>query len=80
APSLQKTRDSAPPTARMNAATLAKLGLNAGMQVKVSSGGTAILTTQLDAGLPDDCVRVAAGHEQTAGLGALQSEITVERA
>ncbi|MCZ7654083.1 MAG: hypothetical protein M5R42_06990 [Rhodocyclaceae bacterium] len=42
APSLQKTRDAAPPAARMNAATLAKLGLNAGMQVKVSSGGTAI--------------------------------------
>jgi NADH-quinone oxidoreductase subunit G len=80
APSLQKTRDAAPPAARMNAATLAKLGLNAGMQVKVSSGGTAILTAQLDDGLPDGCVRVAAGHELTAGLGALQGEITVERA
>ncbi len=80
APSLQKTRDAAPPAARMNAATLAKLGLKAGMQVKVSSGGTAILTALLDGGLPDDCVRVAAGHELTAGLDALQGEITVERA
>jgi NADH-quinone oxidoreductase subunit G len=75
APSLQKTRDAAPPAARMNAATLAKLGLIAGMQVKVSTtetragtslGGTAILAVQLDAGVPDGCVRVAAGHELTA--------------
>ncbi len=80
APSLQKTRDAVPPAARMNAATLAKLGLNAGMRVKVSAGGTAILTAQLDDGLPDGCVRVAAGHELTAGLGTLQGEITVERA
>ena len=89
APSLQKTRDAAPPAARMNAATLAKLGLIAGMQVKVSTtetragtslGGTAILAVQLDAGVPDGCVRVAAGHELTAGLGPMQGEITVERA
>ncbi|MBI4988017.1 MAG: NADH-quinone oxidoreductase subunit G [Rhodocyclales bacterium] len=80
APSLQKTRDAAPPAARMNAATLAKLGLVAGMQVKVSGGGTAILAAQLDAGLPDNCVRVAAGHPLTSGLGSMQGEITVERA
>ncbi|MCL4725475.1 MAG: molybdopterin-dependent oxidoreductase, partial [Rhodocyclaceae bacterium] len=80
APSLQKTRDAAPPAARMNAATLAKLGLAAGAQVKVSLGGTAILAAQLDAGVPDGCVRVAAGHELTSGLGPMQGELTVERA
>ena len=80
APSLQKTRDAAPPAARMNAATLAKLGLAAGMKVKVSSGGTATLIAQLDAGVPDGCVRVAAGHELTSGLGPMQGELTVERA
>ncbi|GAB1414482.1 NADH-quinone oxidoreductase subunit NuoG [Candidatus Desulfobacillus denitrificans] len=80
APSLQKTRDAAPPAARMNAATLAKLGLAAGAQVKVSLGGTAILAVQLDAGVPDGCVRVAAGHELTSGLGPMQGELTVERA
>jgi len=79
APPLQMTRDAAPPAARMNAATLAKLGLAAGMQVKVSLGGTAILAAQLDAGVPDGCVRVAAGHELTSGLGPMQGEITVER-
>jgi NADH-quinone oxidoreductase subunit G len=79
APSLQKTRDAAPPAARMNAATLAKLGLSDGIQVKVSSGGTAILIAQMDACVPDGCVRVAAGHELTSGLGPMQCEITVER-
>jgi NADH-quinone oxidoreductase subunit G len=79
APSLQKTRDAVPPAARMNAATLAKLGLADGAQVKVSLGGTAILAAQLDAGVPDGCVRVSAGHELTAGLGPMQGEITVER-
>jgi NADH-quinone oxidoreductase subunit G len=80
APSLQKTRDAAPPAARMNAATLAQLGLAHGLQVKVSLGGTAILSAQLDAGVPDGCVRVAAGHELTSGLGPMQGEIKVERA
>jgi NADH-quinone oxidoreductase subunit G len=64
----------------MNAATLAKLGLAAGMKVKVSSGGTATLIAQLDAGVPDGCVRIAAGHELTSGLGPMQGELTVERA
>lgn len=63
----------------MNAATLAKLGLSDGIQVKVSSGGTAILIAQMDACVPDGCVRVAAGHELTSGLGPMQCEITVER-
>jgi NADH-quinone oxidoreductase subunit G len=80
APSLQKSRDAAPPAARMNAATLAKLGLADGTQVIVSLGGTAVLPAQLDVGVPDGCVRIAAGHELTAGLGPMQGELTVERA
>jgi len=80
APSLQKTRDAAPPVARMNAATLAKLGLVSGAQVKVWRDGTATLLAQLDDGVPDGCVRVAAGHELTSGLGPMQGELTVERA
>jgi NADH-quinone oxidoreductase subunit G len=81
APALQKTRDAAPPAARMNAATLAKLGLAAGIKVRVRQGaGEALLDAVLDAGLPDGCVRVAAGHALTAGLGAMQGELSVERA
>jgi NADH-quinone oxidoreductase subunit G len=80
APSLQATRDAAAPTARMNAATLAKLGVAAGDRVKVGASGTVTLAAALDAGLPDDCVRVAAAHAATAGLGAMFANLTVERA
>ncbi|MFA7268371.1 MAG: NADH-quinone oxidoreductase subunit NuoG [Sterolibacterium sp.] len=79
APSLQKSRDAMRPAARMNAATLAKLGVTVGQQVKVKQGnGAAQLEAALDAGLPDNCVRVAAAHSLTASLGAMQGAITVE--
>ena len=72
APSLQKTKDAAVPTARMNAATLAKFGVSAGDIVRVKAGeGDTTLVAQLDAGLPDGCVRVAAAHAATANLGAM---------
>jgi NADH-quinone oxidoreductase subunit G len=63
----------------MNAATLAKFGIAPGHQVRVRQGtGVALLAAALDAGLPDNCVRVAAAHPLTAGLGAMQGTITVE--
>jgi NADH-quinone oxidoreductase subunit G len=81
APSLQRTKDAVAPTARMNAATLAALGVAAGGTVKVSRGGTALqLVAQLDAGLPDNCVRVAAAHASTINLGAMTGVIKVESA
>jgi len=81
APPLQKAADAAAPTARMNAATLAKLGLAAGDKVRVRQGeGEALLAAQLDAGLADGSVRIAAAHQTTAGLGALFGQLTVERA
>ena len=81
APSLQRTKDAAVPMARMNAATLAGLGLAAGDAVKVSGGGTPIpLVAALDGGVADGCVRIAAGHPATAGLGALVGVVNVERA
>ncbi|MCX7174410.1 MAG: NADH-quinone oxidoreductase subunit NuoG [Proteobacteria bacterium] len=81
APSLRQSKDAAKPAARMNAAMLAKFGLAAGDQARIRQGtGEALLTTQLDAGLPDGCVRVAAAHPLTATLGAMSGEITVERA
>ena len=81
APSLQQSKDAAKPAARMNAAMLAKLGLAAGDQARVKQGsGEALLTAQLDANLPDGCVRIAAAHPLTAGLGALSGDISVERA
>jgi NADH-quinone oxidoreductase subunit G len=81
APSLQATHDAAPPAARMNAVTLAKLGLTAGAEVKVSARGAPVrLVAQLDGGVPDDCVRIAAAHETTIGVGPLFGLLTVERA
>ncbi len=79
APSLQATKDAAAPTARMNAALLAKLGIGDGQSVKVGAGGTALIA-QLDAGVPDDCVRIAAAHAATVALGPLFGCLKVERA
>jgi NADH-quinone oxidoreductase subunit G len=79
--SLQRTTDAAAPTARMNAATLAKVDIAAGAMVRVRAGqGDATLLASLDAGLPDNCVRVATAHATTANLGAMFGAITVERA
>ncbi len=79
-PPLQKTADAKAPAARMNAATLAKFGVADGDRVRVRQGsGEAVLAAQLDAGLPDGCVRVAV-HAATAGLGAMFGNLTVEKA
>ena len=81
AASLQKTPDAAAPAARMSAATLAKVGLAAGDKVYVRLGdGAALLAAQCDAGVPDGCMRIAAAHASTAGLGALFGNLTVEKA
>ena len=82
APALQQAADSAAPTARMNAATLAQLGLVAGEKARVGAGGMATVTlpTQLDAGLPDGVVRVAAAHADTLALGPMFSVLSVEKA
>ncbi|MFN3884994.1 MAG: NADH-quinone oxidoreductase subunit NuoG, partial [Rhodocyclaceae bacterium] len=81
APSLQATHDAATPTARMNAATLAKLGLTAGAKVNVGAGKTAsLLSVELDPGVPDDCVRIAAAHATTVAVGPLFGTLKLERA
>jgi len=81
APALQQTADSVAPTARLNEATIAKLGLVAGAAAKLRQGqGEAVLNLKLDNGVPDDCVRVAAAHVTTATLGDMFGPISVERA
>ncbi|MCX7168473.1 MAG: NADH-quinone oxidoreductase subunit NuoG [Rhodocyclales bacterium] len=79
-PALQQARDSAAPTARMNAALLAKLGLASGEQARIGGSATVTLLAQLDAGLPDGVVRVAAAHADTLALGAMCSVLSVEKA
>ncbi|MGH8704133.1 MAG: molybdopterin-dependent oxidoreductase, partial [Burkholderiales bacterium] len=77
---LQKTRDARPPRACMNAKVMQGLGLAPGNRVRVRQGsGDAILEAALDERLPDGCVRVAAGHASTAGLGAMFGALSVEK-
>ncbi|MFZ2629801.1 MAG: NADH-quinone oxidoreductase subunit NuoG [Rugosibacter sp.] len=86
APALQNSHDARMPTARMNAATLARVGLVDGGLVKVGAGDTAAngsnasLHAELDTALPDDVVRIAAAHPATVDVGGLFSELTVEKA
>jgi NADH-quinone oxidoreductase subunit G len=79
--SLQKTRDAAMPVVGLSAATAAKLGFEAGEQVKVHQGeASATLAVAIDKSLPDDVVRVALGHPATANLGAAFGTIQLSRA
>ena len=78
---LQQTNDGAAPKAWLSADLAGKLGVAAGDQVKVTQGaGSAVLAAAIDAKLPVNVVRVAAGHQSTAGLGAMFGSISVEKA
>ena len=80
-PPLQKTRESQPPRAWMNARMLQRLGVAAGQPVLAKQGsGEARLMAALDDRLPDDCVRLSAAHPTTAKLGAMFGTLTVEKA
>ena len=82
AESLQSTRDAAAPTARMNAAMLARVGVAAGSPVRLfqAGGEEILLKAMLDDEVADGAVRVAAAHASTAALAALGGAISVERA
>lgn len=78
---LQQTNDGAAPKAWLSSDLASKLGIAAGDQVKVTQGeGSAVLAAAVDAKLPVNVVRVAAGHQSTAGLGAMFGSISVEKA
>ncbi len=79
-PPLQQTKDAAPPKAWMNARLMARLGVAENQQVLIKQGeGTARLPAALDDKLPDECVRVAAAHRSTAGLGGMFGTVSVEK-
>jgi NADH-quinone oxidoreductase subunit G len=79
APSLQKTRAARAPRAWMNARLMAKLGVAEGQPVRVRQGeGEARLRAALDDKLPEDCVRIAAAHASTAGLGPMFGAVAIE--
>jgi NADH-quinone oxidoreductase subunit G len=80
APSLQQAADAKPPRARLDALTLARLGVAEGAQIRIRQGrGEAILTAVADAGVPTGAVRIAAAHASTCGLEGLSGPVTVER-
>ncbi len=80
APSLQKTRDAAPPVAWMPRALADRLGLRHGDRVRVRQGaGETIVPYAIDDRLPADCIRLAAAREETAGLGAMFGAVSAER-
>jgi len=83
-PPLQRTRDAQAPRAWMNARLMQSLGVQAGGLVLVKQGqgaqaGEAGLVAALDDKLPDNCVRVAAGHASTAELGPMFGAVSVEK-
>jgi NADH-quinone oxidoreductase subunit G len=77
-PPLQKTKDARPPRAWMNSRALAQLGVAAGQPVLVNS--SVKLMAALDDKLPDDCVRIAAAHPTTVGVGAMFGALTLSKA
>jgi NADH-quinone oxidoreductase subunit G len=79
-PSLQKTKYNIRPMARMCAEQLATLGLEDGDVVLArQERGSAILKVKLDNHVAKGCVRVAASHELTVGLGNYMGDITIEK-
>jgi NADH-quinone oxidoreductase subunit G len=80
APSLQQTRDAQPPLATLNRALADRLGLREGDRLRVvQDGGEAVVDYALDERLPADCLRLAAARPETAGLGAADAPVTLER-
>jgi len=81
APSLHQTRDAQAPAARMNAATLAAVGIADGDPVRVAQGqGEAIVAARLDPALADGVVRLAAAHASTAALSSMFGAVRVSKA
>jgi len=79
--SLQRTRDALPPRCWLGSALAQQLGVKAGERVRVRQGeGTAVVEVGIDERLPAGCVRLAAGHRHTAGLGPMFGAISLERA
>ncbi|NOT67007.1 MAG: NADH-quinone oxidoreductase subunit G [Methylophilaceae bacterium] len=79
-PALQKTKYNIKPMARIHEKQLVELGLKEGDVVLVKQDkGSAILQVRTDNHVAMGCVRVAAAHEDTIGLGDLMGDITVEK-
>ncbi|NBU58645.1 MAG: NADH-quinone oxidoreductase subunit G, partial [Betaproteobacteria bacterium] len=77
---LQKTADARAPVAQMHSATASQMGLADGQAVRVTQGGSAALTVQVDDRVAAGVVRIGAGHCATVALGGLFGSLKVEAA
>jgi len=80
AESLQKTADAQATLAWIGTTLAQKLGVSNGDMVMFTKGGSILLNVGVDQSLPENVVRVAAGHETTSNLDGMFGAITVERA
>jgi NADH-quinone oxidoreductase subunit G len=77
---LQKTKYNIKPMARMNAEDMRMLELREGDTVLARQDkGSAILTVRTDNHVAKGCVRVAAAHADTIGLGDMMGDISIEK-
>jgi|CXWL01.1.fsa_nt_gi NADH-quinone oxidoreductase subunit G len=77
---LQLTADARPPQVGLPTVLWRQLGLQPGTKVRVVQGdGVALLPAREDATLAEGAVRIAAGHRDTAALGAMFGTVTVEK-
>lgn len=81
ATALQKTRDARIPVARLNPEDLQKTGVLDGDEIRVGGTGPVVLMRCVaDKSVPAGCVRVSAGHPDTASLGPMFGTLKLERA
>ncbi len=81
APALLATADGRAPRVGLSPATWVALGLQAGDRVRVTQGAAqAVLPAEQEATLAEGCVRLPAGHADTAALGAMSGTVRVEKA
>jgi NADH-quinone oxidoreductase subunit G len=79
-PPLQKTKYNVTPFAGMHPEMMRKLGLQQGDRVRATQGECAAeLEVRADAHVSMGCVRIPAGYVQTAGLGELMGDISVDK-
>ncbi len=80
APSLQKTLWASAPVVHLPAGLFGKLGLEEGGKVRVTQeNGQQAFPAVADRTLPDNCIRLSAGHPDTAMLGPVDGWVKVER-
>ena len=60
----------------MNARTMQNLAVSAGQPIRANG---ARINVSLDAGVPDGCVRIAAAHPSTEGVGPMFGLVKLEK-